>query len=136
MLDTNVVSELRRQKPHGAVTAWLTAMETDDLFLSAMTIGEIQTGAERERRRNPGKAQEIETWADKIVGTFQIVPINTPIIRLWAKLMRRRSVKDYEDMMIAATAIVYDMTMVTRNIKDFTNLGIPLFNPFEFLKPL
>jgi predicted nucleic acid-binding protein len=110
-------------------------METDDLFLSAMTIGEIQTGVERERGRNPIKAQEIERWVDKIVGTYQIVPINTPIIRLWAKLMHRRSVKDYEDMMIAATAIIYDMTMVTRKIKDFTNLGVPLFNPFEFGKP-
>ncbi len=127
-----MVSEFRRPKPHGAAIAWLKAVDTLDLYLSAMTLGEIQAGIERMRTHNPAKAQELENWADEIAMTYQILPIDVEIIRLWAKFMRGRPATEFEDMMIGATAFVAGLTLVTRNVKDFSALGLVILNPFEF----
>jgi len=136
LLDTNIVSELRRPRPHGAVLAWLDTIDAGDLFLSAMTMGEIQKGIERTRPQDPAKAEALEEWADEIVSTYQVIPIDSATIRLGTKLMHRRSEHEFADMMIAATAIVHGLILATRNIKDFKNLGLQIFNPFEFSKPV
>lgn len=130
LLDTNVVSELRRRRPHGAVVAWLESVADADLFLSAVSIGEIQAGIEITRERDTAKAQDIEAWLEKVVQTFNILPMDAAAFRAWAKLMHGRSDGILEDAMIAATAAMHNMTVVTRNIRDFRALRVPTFDPF------
>jgi toxin FitB len=131
LLDTNVVSELRRPRPHGAVTAWFAALEDTQLHLSAVTIGEIQAGIELTREQDPAKAAEIEAWLERVAASYNVLAMDAPTFRAWAQLMHRRSDTVYEDAMIAATARVHGLTVVTRNVADFTAFGVPLLNPFQ-----
>src|SRR5712691_3870671 len=130
LLDTNVVSELRKKRPHGAVLAWLQSVNDRDIRVSAVTLGEIQAGVELTREHDPEKAAEIETWIDQVAGTWNVLPMDGEIFRLWAKLMHRRSDELIEDAMIAATAKVHSLMIVTRNVKDFGGFGVDLLNPF------
>ena len=131
LLDTNVVSELRRPRPHGAVLAWLQSVEDAHLHLATVTLGEIQAGIELTREQDPGKARDLETWLDQVSQSFNILPMDGPAFRSWARLMHRRSDTLYEDAMIAAIATVHQLTVVTRNIRDFQDFGVELLNPFE-----
>ncbi|HEX7921370.1 MAG TPA: type II toxin-antitoxin system VapC family toxin [Bradyrhizobium sp.] len=131
LLDTNVISELRRSRPHGAVVAWLEAQQDESLHISAVTLGEIQAGIELTRPQDPGRAAEIDAWADEVAEVWNILPIDGATYRLWAKLMHRRPDHLYEDALIAATARIHGLTVVTRNISDFENFDVPLFNPFD-----
>ena len=131
LLDTNVVSELRRPRPHGAVLDWIAAVPAEQLFVSAVTIGEIQAGIERTREQDEAKAAELEAWLDKVLASYGVLPMDAPAFRAWARLMHRRSGTITEDAMIAATAIVYRLTVVTRNLRDFGQFGVALYNPFE-----
>jgi hypothetical protein len=131
LLDTNVVSELRRAKPHRAVLAWLEAVREDDLHLSVVTIGEIQAGIEITREQNPDKAAEIEAWLEQVADTYNIIGMDSRTFRSWARLMHRRSDNLMEDAMIAATAVVHDLTIVTRNVRDFRVFGVRTFDPFS-----
>jgi len=133
LLDTNVVSELRKQRPHGAVVAWLQATADADLHMSAVTLGEIQAGIELTREQDPGKASEIEAWADLVAASYNVLPMDAETFRAWARLMHRRSNTYYEDAMIAATAIVHDLTVVTRNVADFRQFDVRVLNPFGAL---
>lgn len=130
LLDTNVVSELRKPKPHGAVVAWLSHVGDDQLFLSAVTLGELQAGIERTRAQDEKKAQEIEAWVDQLAGTIQVLPMDGLCFREWARLMNGKSDTLVEDAMIAATARAHGLTVVTRNERDFEALGVALLNPF------
>ena len=130
LLDTNVVSELRRPRPHGAVLAWLQSVDDADLYLASVTLGEIQAGIERTREQDPAKTSEIEAWLDQVSATFNILSLDGPAFRCWAQLMHRRSDTLYEDAMIAAIAKVHQLTVVTRNVADFSGFGVPLFDPF------
>ncbi len=131
LLDTNVVSELRRPKPHGAVVAWLQSVEDMQLHLSAVTIGEIQAGVELTREQDPSKAQQIEEWLGLVASSYNVLPMDAGAFRVWAQLMHRKSDIVYEDAMIAATAKIHGMTVVTRNVADFKQFGVPLLNPFK-----
>lgn len=130
LLDTNVVSELRKVRPHGAVVAWLQSVADEDIHLSAVTLGEIQAGIELTREQDAPKAAEIEAWADQVAATYNVLPMDAATFRVWAKLMHRQSDTVYEDAMIAASAIVQHLTVVTRNVRDFERFNVPLFNPF------
>lgn len=130
LLDTNVVSELRRARPHGAVLAWLESVDDADLHLASVTISEIQAGIERTREQDPAKAEEIERWLDQVCDTFNILSLDGPAFRCWAQLMHRQSDTLYEDAMIAAIAKVHQLTVVTRNVADFRRFEVPLFDPF------
>lgn len=131
LLDTNVISELRRSRPHGAVVAWLEAQQDDNLHISAVTLGEIQAGIELTRPQDPGRAAEIDAWADEVAEVWNILPVDGATYRLWAKLMHRRPDHLYEDALIAATARIHGLTVVTRNISDFEDFDVPLLNPFD-----
>ena len=130
LLDTNVVSELRKPKPHGAVIQWIQAVSDTELHISAVTIGEIQAGIELTREQDQPKAAELEQWLELVSATFNIIPMDAVAFRAWARLMHRTSDSLYEDAMIAATAKVHKLTVVTRNVKDFKPFGVNLVNPF------
>jgi hypothetical protein len=132
LLDTNVVSELRRTRPHGAVTAWLRTLADSDIHISAVTLGEIQAGIELTREQDPAKAAEIEAWADGLLELPNILPMDAAAFRVWARIMHRRSDALTEDAMIAATARVHGLTVATRNLRDFQGLGVEIFNPYSF----
>ena len=134
LLDTNVITELRKAKPHGGVLAWLTATPESDLFVSAVTLGEIQRGIELTKDQNPAKAQDITLWADSLADTHNILPMDAKAFRACARLMHHQSGALLEDAMIAATALVHQLTVVTRNTRDFAVFKVPVFNPF--MKPV
>ncbi len=131
LLDTNVVSELRKPRPHGAVRAWLQAADEALLHVSAVTLGEIQAGIELTRDQDATKAADIENWLDQLAASLQVLPMDGAVFRAWARLMHRRSDTLYEDAMIAATARVHRLTVVTRNVADFKALGAAVLNPFQ-----
>ncbi len=132
LLDTNVVSELRRPRPHGAVLAWLQTVDDRDLHLSAVTLGEIQAGIEITREQDPEKAAEIEAWANEVAALWNVLPMDAAAFRTWAKLMHRRSDTLIEDAMIAATARMHGLQIVTRNVTDFKEFGVEVLNPYTF----
>jgi len=132
LLDTNVVSELRKPKPHGAVVAWMKTLQPEQIFLSAVTIGELQAGVELTRRSNDSKALEIETWLTMVEASFTALPMDSACFREWARLMVGKSPALIEDAMIAATARVHGLHVATRNERDFRGFQVGAFNPFQF----
>jgi len=131
LLDTNVVSELRKPRPHGAVLAWLSSVDDKELFLSAVTVGEIQAGIEMTREQDAAKAAEIEAWLERVAMSYNLLAMDAAAFRVWARLMHRRSDTLIEDAMIAATASVHGLSVVTRNVADFKHFGVLVLNPFK-----
>ena len=131
LLDTNVVSELRRPRSHKAVLNWIEAVPADRLFLSAVTAGEIQAGIERTREQDTAKAAELESWLGQVIDGYGILPMDVAVFREWARLKHRQSDSLIEDAMIAATARVHRLTVVTRNVRDFHKFEVELFDPFK-----
>lgn len=132
LLDTNVISELRKIKPHGAVVAWMETLRVEQIFLSAVTMGELQDGVELTRRQDPAKAREIESFLTSVEMSFAFVPMDSACFREWSRLMAGKPNALREDAMIAATAKVHGFTVATRDEKDFKHLQIEIFNPFKF----
>jgi toxin FitB len=130
LLDTNVVSELRKPKPHGAVLQWIQEAADTELHISAVTIGEIQAGIELTRQQDEAKAAELDQWLELVAASFNILPMDAAAFREWARLMHRASDTVYEDAMIAATAKLNKLTVVTRNVADFKPFGVKVHNPF------
>jgi toxin FitB len=131
LLDTNVVSELRRPRPHGGVIAWLSHQDEEQLLLSAVTMGELQAGIERTRHQDQSKAREIELWVDQLATSYQILPMDTQCFREWGRIMDRKPDQLLEDAMIAATARVHHLIVATRNEGDFGELDVRILNPFK-----
>ena len=131
LLDTNVVSELRKRKPHQGVIAWVEAAPNESLYISAVTVGEIQAGIEITRRQDSAKAKEIEDWLDAVAESYGVLVADAPVVRRSVQLMHGKPDHHLEDALIAATALVRGLTVVTRNVEDFEPFGVPLINPFE-----
>jgi predicted nucleic acid-binding protein len=131
LLDTNVVSELRKIKPHGAVVAWINQVSDASIALSVVTIGEIQAGIEKTRDQDKEKAKQLESWLDQVESAYNIIPLSAKIFRRWGKIMHRQSDTILEDALIAATAIENNLTVVTRDEKDFKRFKVNVLNPFK-----
>jgi toxin FitB len=133
LLDTNVVSEIRKPKPHGAVLAWLGELQSSQIYLSAVTIGELQAGVEQ-TRADALKAAQIQSWIDQLEESYQVLSMDSPCFRESARLMNGRPDDLFEDAMIAATARLHELVVATRNERDFAYLGVQVFNPFKVVR--
>ena len=131
LLDTNVVSELRKPKPHGGVLAWIAGLREDQVYISAVTVGELQRGIQQTRKQDTAKALEIESWLDQLEASYNVLPMDASCFREWARLMEGKSEHLLEDAMIAATARVHGLKVATRNESDFAALRAEFVNPFK-----
>jgi predicted nucleic acid-binding protein len=131
LLDTNVISEARKPAGDPSVRAWMASTRSADLFLSVLVIGEIRQGIERLRRRDPVQARTYETWLTTLRQGYadRILPVSTDVAEMWGRLNVERSLA-VVDGLLAATAIVAGMTLVTRNTADVVGTGVQLLNPW------
>ena len=132
LLDTNVVSETRRRTPDPNMLAWFDAVDHRDLFVSVLTIGELTMGIERRRHTDPRTADALAHWLNGIETLFadQLVPIDAAIAATWGGLNAARPLPTI-DSLLAATAIVKGLTLVTRNVKDVAETGVSILNPWQ-----
>jgi predicted nucleic acid-binding protein len=132
LLDTNVVSELRKPRPHGAVLAWYRSHPETFFFLPSVALYELQAGVEVTRLQDTSKANEIEQWIDALTESMTVLALDARSARETARFMHGKSSDLTEDAMIAAIAITNGLTVATRNTKDFVHFGIAVVNPFLF----
>ena len=125
-----MMSELRRRRPDPAVVKWVEDTPAEQIFLSAVTVGEIQAGIEITREQDPAKAEELETWLLRIISSHEVLPMDAHVFREWGRIKHRQSNTLIVDAMIAATAKVGGMTVATRNVADYQALGVAVINPF------
>ncbi len=132
ILDTNVISALRRPDPSPRVVAFLATQPEDSLFLSVVTLGEIERGIIRQENRNPDFAADLRNWANRTQALFQdrLLPFGAAEARIWGALSARIG-HDGADLQIAATALAHDGTVVTGNVSDFHPTGCRILDPFE-----
>jgi hypothetical protein len=132
LLDTNVISETRKIRADTAVLAFLAAADAAGLFLSVLTLGELRKGVAARRRADPVSADRLGIWVDSIETTFadRVLPVGMAAARLWGELTAGRSLPVI-DALIAATAIVHGLTLVTRNTRDVELTGVPLVDPWQ-----
>jgi toxin FitB len=132
LLDTNVISEIRKPKPHGAVLAWFGSLRDEQIHLSAVTLYELQEGIERRRERDAESAKAIELWVEEVENSTTILPMDGRCFREAARMMLHKPDEFFYDAMIGATARLHGLTVSTRNEKDFRRLGVDHYNPFTF----
>jgi toxin FitB len=132
LLDTNVVSETRKTRAEPSVMAFVEAADASRLFISALTLGELRKGVAARRRTDPIAAERLANWVDGIETMFseRVLPVDATAARIWGELSAGRSLPVI-DTLIAATAIAFDLTLVTRNAGDFTATGVPLVDPWQ-----
>ena len=133
LIDTNVISELRKgDRCDANVRAWYESVEVTDLYLSVLVLGEMRRGIERIRRRDPEQTDVLERWLEQTALNFEgrILPVDELVADVWGKAYYVRNIP-VVDGLLAATAIVHDMTLVTRNVSDVQGLGARLLNPFD-----
>jgi toxin FitB len=131
LLDTNIVSEMRKPNRHPNVHAWATSVTSADLHISVLVLGEIRRGIETLRSRDPAQAAAIERWLAGLPREYgdRIIPITGRVAEHWGRLNVPRTVAPIDGLM-AATAIVMGLTFVTRNTADVERTGVMLLNPF------
>jgi len=132
LIDTVVLSELRKRERHLGIARWLQDKAVDALFLSAITIGEIERGVIRQRVKNPVFAEALGAWLDRTVEIYgdRILPVDTRVARRWGQLSARIG-HGGADLLIAATALENGLTVVTRNVRHFLPTGVPVDDPFR-----
>ena len=132
LLDTNVVSEARKPAADANVLSWLASVADDELYLSAMVIGEIRQGIERLRRRDPARAVVFDTWLSTLAHDYgdRIISVTAEVAQEWGRLNLPDPLPVIDGLM-AATAKLRGWTFVTRNAADLARAGVRLLNPFE-----
>jgi predicted nucleic acid-binding protein len=135
LLDTVVLSELRKAKPSGKVVRWIKAQKAESLFISVVSVGEIERGIERTRKSDAVFAAELEHWLETLLSLYadRLLPVSASAARLWGKLSAKLG-HDGADLLIAATALSHGATVVTRNVKHFAPTGVQILNPFDDVK--
>lgn len=131
LVDTDVLSAARRQARDRGWRRFVTRTPSEKLFVSVVTIGEIERGARSVRRRDPVFADALDRWLAELVTGFaaNILPVSLAVARRWSRLAAEHGRSD-TDLLIAATAFELDLTVVTRNTRHFVPLGVPVFDPF------
>ena len=133
LIDTNIISEVRKGgRCDPSVAAWWSRIAEDDLWLSSLVLGEIRKGVELARRHDSRKAKALEGWLADIVSSFgdRVLPVDAAVVDQWGRMSAIRSVPVI-DALLAATAKVYGLTLVTRNVVDVAGLEVDVLNPFE-----
>jgi predicted nucleic acid-binding protein len=137
LLDTCIISECVKKKPDGNVSRWFNKQQQSQLFLSAISIAEIKKGIYKIKFTQPERALILQNWLNTVEAEFsqRILPISGDVLEHWAQLSARTENQGNKlammDSLIAATALCYDLKMVTRNVDDFKSCGIELINPFS-----
>ena len=133
LLDTCVVSDLRRVNPNESVLSWFFAVRNSDIHLSAITIAELQRGAQLVKRRRPQFAEELELWLEEaMISQFPVLPFDTAAAREWGRMGIDDDAKNSLDAMIAAIARSHGLTVATRNVRDFAPLDVEYVDPFAY----
>ena len=138
LIDTNVLSELRRKQPDSHVVAWFAGRVTQSLFLSVLTLGEIRKGIERldELQTGAARRQSLRDWLEQELPTFfvgRVLSVDAAVADRWGHMqsLAGRPLPAV-DSLLAATALQHNLTLVTRNVKDFADMGVDIFNPWDF----
>jgi hypothetical protein len=133
LIDTNIISEVRKgDRSDPNVAAWYGSIDDRDIYLSVLVLGEIRKGIERARSRDPGRARALETWLSAVRESFgdRVLAVDQSVADEWGRMSAKRPVSTI-DALLAATAKIHRMTLVTRNVADIADLGAELLNPFE-----
>lgn len=132
LLDTNVLSETRKPRGDEGVKAWISSVSADELYISALVIGEIRRGVERLKRRDVVQADVYEIWLDTVLNDYadRIIPVDAETAEEWGRMNAPNPISSRDGLM-AATAKVRNMTFVTRNTSDVERTGTRLLNPFD-----
>ncbi len=137
LIDTNLLSELRRKQPDTQVLAWFAERATQSLFLSVLTLGEIRKGIERldDTHADAARRQSLGDWLEQDLPTFflgRLLSVDAGVADRWGRLqaLAGRPLPAIEGL-LAATALQHNLTLVTRNVKDFADMGVALFNPWN-----
>ena len=132
LIDSNVLSELRKPKRAEHVVAWLRSIPSSDLFTSVLVMAELRRGSSSLRRRDPAAADHLDAWIRELWAGFgrRVLPVSAAVADRWADLMVPNPIPVI-DGLIAATALVHDLTLVTRNIKDVERTGARVLDPFN-----
>ena len=132
LIDTDVLSALRRRDRTPQAVGWVESQRTSDLFISVVTVGEIERGIEQQKERNPAFAMELASWLDRVLAWYgdHILPVDIATARRWGQLSAKIG-NDSADLLIAATALERGLTVVTRNVHHFEPTGVPIVNPFS-----
>ena len=130
LLDTDVLSALRRRDRHPEAAQWLASQQTSDLYLSVVTVGEVQRGIVQQEQHNPPFAQDLASWLARVLRWYgdRVLPFDVSTAQRWGRLSASLG-HDSVDLMIAATALEHGLTVVTRNVRDFAPTGIQVLNP-------
>lgn len=131
LLDTDVISVLRKDEGVSNLTGWVSAQRMSDLYISVVSVGEVEQGIVRQQRRNPEFARTLAAWLDSVLAVYgdRILPVDLSVARRWGILSGVLG-HDNADLLIAATALEHGLTVVTRNVRHFEPTGVPVLNPF------
>ena len=131
LLDTNVLSALRRRERSPATVRWMEAQRASDLYISVITVGEIDRGITQQEQRNESFSRELADWLDRVLAWYgdRVLPIDIPTSRRWGRLSAALGY-DSADLLIAATALERGLAVVTRNVRHFEPTGVPTVSPF------
>ena len=133
LLDTNVVSELRKKAPHPRVAAWHATHSQAVVYLSTLVVGEIRRGIDRLRPRDPKQADILERWLSGLTASYRerLLPVTAQVAEEWGRMSAATQPPPIIDGLMAATAAVHSLTLVTRNVADVARTGVPVVNPFD-----
>jgi toxin FitB len=133
LLDTNILAETRKRRPHAGVMSWISTTSAEDMYVCAITVGEIERGIARLRaRHDEQQASALTVWFEELLEGFgdRLLAIDRAVAHHWSRQPLSQPLST-SDGLIAATAATHHLTLVTRNVKDFERSGVPVVNPFE-----